>query len=94
MSWKGGDVQHREGFMDEVPCWQILRWRKGSRYYVAEVRQDLFGAWELARRWGRCGSRLGGERHDLAANPAKALAQLAAVAKRRQQRGYEEVNTL
>lgn len=36
--------------------WQARRWQKGGRYYAAEVRQDLFGDWELARVWGRSGS--------------------------------------
>lgn len=32
--------------------WQAQRWEKSHRYYLAEVRQDIFGAWQLVRAWG------------------------------------------
>jgi predicted DNA-binding WGR domain protein len=76
--------------MYHLARWQSRRFEKGARYYVAEVRQDLFGGWELARHWGRKASALGGGRALPYPAQADALAQLAAVAKRRASRGYHE----
>ena len=36
-----------------VERWLTYRWQKGNRYYVAELTQDLFGAWRLKWTWGR-----------------------------------------
>jgi predicted DNA-binding WGR domain protein len=68
--------------------WHTERWEKGSRYYRAEIRQDLFGGWQLVRTWGRKHTRLGRSVARDTASHADALAQLARVATRRQQRGY------
>ncbi|MEL7227434.1 MAG: hypothetical protein AAGL17_22035 [Cyanobacteria bacterium J06576_12] len=37
----------------QVEKWQRQDWRKGSRHYCCELKQDLFGRWVLLRRWGR-----------------------------------------
>ena len=67
-----------------------LRWDNATsgRYYQAMTLQNLWGEWELWRGWGRAGSKLGGQRCDPAADGAAALRALAAVAARRERRGY------
>lgn len=74
----------------DLARWQSPRWEKGSRYYVAELTQDLFSMWQLVQHWGRKHSRLGGQMHRPAGSYADALAQLAGVEKRRARRGYRE----
>ena len=32
--------------------WLRYSWQTNSRYYIAEVTQDLFGQWQLHRTWG------------------------------------------
>lgn len=33
--------------------WKRQDWYSGSRHYLCEVRQNLFGQWVVLRRWGR-----------------------------------------
>ena len=67
------------------------RWEKATRYYEAYVDQDLWGGWVLTRVWGRRGTRLGQIRRAPFGSYAEALDQLAAVAERREKRGYAPV---
>jgi len=76
--------------MYDLARWQSRRWEKGSRYYVAELTQNLFGMWQLVQRWGRKHTRLGGQLHRSADSDADALFQLAGVARCRASRGYRE----
>lgn len=45
--------------------WRTTRWEKvrGAdnqyRYYELALQQDIFGEWEVVRRWGRIGQRGG-----------------------------------
>lgn len=71
-----------------VDCWSKTCWTTASRYYIAEVTQDLFGTWLLKRSWGGLGSRRGSSMTIPAENYEEALSLLADTAKRRQQRGY------
>jgi len=68
--------------------WQRAYWITDRRYYVAEVKQDLFGAWVLERTWGSRFSQRGNCSTILAENYEDALARLAEVEKRRKARGY------
>lgn len=62
-----------------------------GRRYHAELRQNLFKEWVLIRRWGTIHSRRGGMMESRCQCYEEGLAQLAAVAKRREQRGYVAV---
>lgn len=66
-----------------------LRWEKSTRYYEACLHPDLWGEWMLTVRWGRRGTWLGQMRNRPCASYAEGLARLAAVGKRRAQRGYQ-----
>ncbi len=72
--------------------WQRYYWQTESRYYIAEVTQDLFGQWLLARRWGSRTSACGNEQRLPVASYEEALHLLKATSKRRQARGYERIN--
>lgn len=67
-----------------------MRWhaRESGRYYVATAQRNLWGEWEVWRAWGAVGTRRGGERFDPALDQRAALEALAAVAARREKRGY------
>ena len=68
--------------------WQRHSWQTDSRYYMAEVTQDLFGQWQLHRTWGSRTSARGGEQRLNTASYDEALQLLKVTAKRRKQRGY------
>ena len=72
--------------------WHRQQWQTATRYYIAEVTQDLFGEWQLHRCWGSRTSARGNEQHLPTASYEEALALLQATEKRRKQRGYQLTN--
>jgi len=75
-----------------VDSWTKSCWTTASRYYIAEVTQDLFGTWLLRRSWGGLGSRRGSSMTITAENYEEALSLLDDTAKRRLKRGYVRVS--
>jgi hypothetical protein len=75
----------------ELARWRRRRWETDRRYYVAEVRQDLWGRWLLYRRWGSRTTARGNHQTLPADSYEEALALLAAPLGRGRQRGYREV---
>ena len=73
----------------DTRSWITLRWTRGTRYYRAHLEQDLWSHWLLTQVNGRIGTRLGRARAKPAPTIEYALLELAAIAKRRRQRGYE-----
>jgi hypothetical protein len=73
----------------DVSSWITLRWTRGSRYYRVHLEQDLWRNWLLTKVNGRVGTRLGRFRSHEVASIETALLELASIAKRRRQRGYE-----
>lgn len=69
--------------------WLTLRWTRGTRYYRAHLEQDLWHDWVITQVNGRRGSSLGRARTRPQPSLAAALLNLAAIAERREQRGYE-----
>jgi hypothetical protein len=69
-----------------------LRWTRGTRYFRVHLEQDLWNGWLLTQVNGRTGTRLGRARATPSASIEAALLTLAAIAKRRRQRGYELKN--
>ena len=39
--------------------WKSSFWRRETRYYSIELRQNLFGEWIVMRCWGDIGSKRG-----------------------------------
>jgi len=72
----------------EASSWITLRWVRGTRYYRVHLEQDLWSGWLLTQVNGRTGTPLGRARAKPADSIESALTQLAAIAKRRRQRGY------
>ena len=71
----------------DTAAWITLRWTRGSRYWV-HLEQDLWADWLLTQVNGRMGAPLGRARALPSPSLEAALLTLAAVAKRRRQRGY------
>jgi hypothetical protein len=69
-------------------AWITLRWTRGTRYYRVHLEQDLWSNWLLTQVNGRLSSPLGRARAHPSPTIESALLQMAAIAKRRRQRGY------
>ena len=63
--------------------------RNEVRYYRLEIWPDLFGRALLLRQWGRIGTR-GRHRLDPHPDPGAAINALAALARRKRRRGYQD----
>ena len=59
------------------------------RYYRLEIWPDLFGRALLARHWGRLGTQ-GRLRLDPHPDPGAAINALAALARQKRRRGYQD----
>lgn len=75
----------------DTNLWLMQRWQKGNRYYVAEVSQDLFGAWLFKRTWGSIKTHRGNSVIIHTAEYNQAVKLFTATEKRRRQRGYTNV---
>ena len=67
------------------------RWETQTKYYEANLCQDLFGEWILMKYWGNKTSKLGGSQSTLVASLNDGLTLMETVKKRRNARGYFEV---
>ncbi|MEM6837876.1 MAG: WGR domain-containing protein [Cyanobacteria bacterium P01_C01_bin.120] len=71
---------------------QAMLWRRSDgRYYTCSFQQNLFGEWVIIRRWGTIHSRRGRTMATLCQSYEDGLEELAAIAKRRKQRGYQAI---
>jgi hypothetical protein len=73
----------------DTRSWITLRWTRGTRYYRVHLEQDLWCHWLLTQVNGRVATPLGRARAKPAPTIECALLELAAIARRRRQRGYE-----
>lgn len=74
----------------QLERWLRQDWRKNTRHYSCELRQDLFGCWIVLRRWGRVNTLRGQSLEHSCDSYEEGAEILKAVAKRRAQRGYIE----
>ena len=72
----------------QVEQWQRKDWRKATRHYSCELRQNLFGEWVVLRRWGRVSAYHGQSLEHSCETYAEGLQILSVIEKRRLQRGY------
>lgn len=63
--------------------------RNEFRYYRMEIWPDLFGRALLVRQWGRTGTE-GRHRLDPYPDPGAAINALAALARQKRRRGYQD----
>jgi len=73
----------------DTSSWITLRWTRSTRYYRVHLEQDLWSTWVVTSVNGRSGTPLGRARCQPAYTIAAALLNLAHIAKRRPQRGYD-----
>ncbi len=71
--------------------WVTRIWETDRRYYVSEVKQDIFGQWILVKRWGSQFSRRGNSQTVVVGDRDRAVEMLDDVARRRAQRHYRLV---
>lgn len=67
------------------------RWESTSRYYLAQLSQDLLGDWVLTLAWGGLRSRRGRVVTRVVSGTSDAETALAALHRRRTCRGYGRV---
>ena len=74
--------------------WVQSSWYRPTdgRRYGARLQQNLFGEWVLLLHWGTIHSNRGGRKEWVCQSYDQGLQLLAAVAKRRLQRGYVAVD--
>ncbi len=73
-----------------LDLWQRRRWETDSRWYVAELVQDLWGNWRVRQSWGSRFSDQGNGRSLEVSSYAEGLELMERTGKRRMQRGYRE----
>ena len=74
----------------DTSSWMTLRWVRGTRYYRVHLEQDLWNEWLVIQVCRRIG--LGCALAPPAPSIESAFLQLAEIAKRRRQRGYQMPN--
>jgi predicted DNA-binding WGR domain protein len=76
-------------FPETVALTRIRPEHNERRFYHMEIWPDLFGRALLVRRWGRIGTE-GRRRLDPHPDTGTALNALAALARRKRRRGYQD----
>ena len=72
----------------QVGFWKRCDWRKNTRHYSCELKQDLFGCWIIVRRWGQVTAFEGQSLEQVCNRYEQGLEMFKAVAQRRAKRGY------
>lgn len=72
----------------QIDKWKRQDWRKNTRHYSCEVRQNLFGQWVVLRRWGRMSAKQGQLLEQVCDHYEEGLQVFESVEKRRAKRGY------
>ncbi len=72
----------------QLDKWKRQDWRKNTRHYSCEIRQNLFGQWVVLRRWGRVSAMQGQCVEVVCGRYEQCTEIFDAVAKRREKRGY------
>jgi hypothetical protein len=67
--------------------WLTRCWEKDTRYYEAQLHQDLWGGWVLTHIWGHRGTRLGRVWHLPCGSYAEGFGRLTEIEQRRGPRG-------
>lgn len=77
----------------KLEAWRCFQWVKETRYYEAQLHQDLWGIWIVTRRWGRRHSPKGQTRNTLFTSYEQGLKALDEIVQRRQKRGYTMIGS-
>lgn len=76
---------------EELDEQRTSRWGKKGRYYMIELKQDLFGKWILVKTWGSKNSMRGGSMTQPIDFYAQGIDLFSKAILRRMKRGYQEV---
>jgi predicted DNA-binding WGR domain protein len=79
-------------FAEAASLTRVRPERNEFRYYRMEIWPDLFGRALLLRQWGRIGTE-GRRRLDPHPDPGAAINALAALARQKRRRGYQDRST-
>ncbi len=73
----------------QLDKWKRQDWRKNTRHYSCEVRQNLFGQWVVLRRWGRVSALKGQSLEHPCGSYEEGLEIFEIAVRRREKRGYK-----
>jgi len=77
-----------------IDRWQLKIWHSETRYYRAEIKQDLFGQWLMECQWSGLWQK-GGRRTITPLNSyEEGQIAMKAIEKKRQAHGYYEVRNV
>ena len=76
----------------EANRWKSARWKKNTRYYHCDLKQDLFGNWIVQKHWGDNRSKRGRSMECCCENFEAAEKLFQQVIKRRKYRKYQLVD--
>lgn len=71
--------------------WQLKIWQSETRYYRAELKQDLFGHWLLECQWSGLWQKGGRIATTPLTSPDAGKCALLAIEKKRLAHGYHEI---
>ena len=77
----------------QMQHWTRKVWQSDSRYYRAEITQDLFGQWTLERQWSGLWQKGGRKVVELLDSVEQGLQQLDLIHKQRLARGYNLIES-
>jgi len=78
----------------DLHLWRTWRWESETRYYLVQLKQDLFGQWCLLCSWGGRLNRHGNSQTRYLNSREEADTILQSIGKRREGRGYLLKNLL
>lgn len=68
--------------------WKSWSWKTKDRYYNLNLAKNLFGEWQIIKKWGGLRNRIHGSKTMYAKNLVDANLQLNKINKKRKKRGY------
>lgn len=68
--------------------WKSWSWKTEDRYYSLNLSKNLFGEWQIIRKWGGLKTRIHGSKVMYPQNLVDANIQLDKIHKKRKLRGY------
>lgn len=71
--------------------WQLKIWHSETRYYRAEIKQDIFGSWILECQWSGLWQKGGRITITPLNSYNEGQTAMKAIEKKRQAHGYHEV---
>ena len=77
-----------------IHLWQLKIWHSNTRYYRAEIKQDIFGQWILECQWSGLWQKGGRNIIKVLSSYEEGQNAMKDIEKKRQAHGYFEVNNV